>query len=71
MRLYFSNYLHGLDGAKRSEQLPQYVLLRFGSQIVDEDAPTRCIDRVTRQHCVSQQIIASQWRVPAVNIEIS
>lgn len=28
--LYFSYYLHGLNGSKRTEQLPQHILFGFG-----------------------------------------
>lgn len=54
--LQVSNDFDTLHSTERPEQLPQDILLSFGSQVVDEDTPTGAIHSVARQHGVSEQI---------------
>lgn len=68
--LQVADHLDALHGAEGPEQLPQYVLLCLGRQVVHEDAPARAVHRVAGQHAVGQKV-ASQGRVSAIRHTMS
>lgn len=57
------DHLNGLDGPERTEQLPEHVLLRFGGQIINKDAPAGAVNRIRGQHRVAQDV-TGQGREP-------
>lgn len=61
--LQVADHFHGLNGAERTKQLPQQVLLRVRSQIVNEQTPSSSVHRIPRQQRVRQQV-TRQWGVP-------
>lgn len=51
--LKIPNHLHGLDRTEWSKELPQKILFRIRSQIVDEDAPPRSIHGISSKQWIS------------------
>lgn len=68
VRLQVLDHFHALNGAERTEQLPQDILLGLGREIVHKNAPTWSIDGIGWEHRVAQ--VAGQRRVsePAANV---
>ena len=57
-------YLHILYSPEGSEELPQDVLLRLRSQVVDKDAPAGAVGGHARQEGVTSKEVTCQGGEP-------
>jgi len=54
-------HLDWLHGSKRTKQLPQHILLGFGRQIVNENAPAGAGDGIALDHAIGDQVAGQRW----------